>query len=331
MRKQLSAIAAMLMASSMSLMACSSQNSNTDTPAGNSGKAAYPTAPITMVVAWSAGGGTDIMTRAFAQGAQTHLGQQIKVVNKPGSSGAIGWGEIAHSTKADGYTLTIVSPEIGFMREKGLYDFGLENFTLITLINEDPAALAVRADAPWKTVEEFVAAARATPGSISVGNSGPGLVWDLATTAIERSAKIQLTHVPYDGAATASQAVLGGTLDAMTFSVGEVSPLVAAGKMKVLGLAAEKRLDALPNIPTLKEKGFDVQIGTFRGIAGPDGMDPKTVSILNDAFIKMAKEKTFVDVMTKNNYGINVMPTAEFQPFFKNASGMYGELLKPSK
>jgi len=321
----------LLTAASMVLAACSNQPADAET-AGSAGSSdsAYPTAPITMIVAWSAGGGTDIMTRAFAQGAKTYLGQQISVVNKPGSSGAIGWGEIAHATEPDGYTLTIVSPEIGFLREQGLYDFGLENFTLITLINQDPAALAVRADAPWDTVEEFIEAARAEPGSISVGNSGPGLVWDLATTAIEREADIELTHVPYDGAATAAQAVLGGTLDAMTFSVGEVSALLAAGEMKVLGIAAEERLEALPDIPTLTEEGYDVQIGTFRGLAGPAGMDPAVVATLNDAFIKMAEEKTFVDVMTKNNFGIRVMPTDEFQAFFGSVSELYVELLKPS-
>lgn len=334
--KKLAAGASLAAAIALALAGCADTASNSggqdDATQGAAGGTAsdYPTKPITTVVAWSAGGGTDVMTRAFAQGAKEHLGQPMNVVNKPGSSGAVGWGEIAHSTEPDGYTLTVVSPEIGFMEEQGLYDFGLDDFTLITLINEDPAALAVRADAPWDTFEEFVADAQARPGEISVGNSGPGLVWDLATTAIEREADIEVTHVPYDGAATAVQAVLGGTLDAMSFSIGEVRAQVEAGEMKVLGIALEDRLEALPDIPTFAEQGYDVQIGTFRGMAGPAGMDPEIVSILNDAFVEMAKEDVFVDVMENNSFGIRVMETEEFQEFFEGARDMYVDLLNES-
>ncbi|WP_043500632.1 tripartite tricarboxylate transporter substrate binding protein [Georgenia sp. SUBG003] len=330
MRKKLAASLSFAAATAVVLTACAdtagganAANGGEETGAASS----YPEAPIETIVAWSAGGGTDIMTRAFAQGAEEHLGVQMNVVNKPGSSGAVGWGEIAHSTEPDGYKITIVSPEIGFMEEQGLYDFGLDEFTLITLINEDPAALAVRADAPWDTVEEFVADAKARPGEITVGNSGPGLAWDLATTAIEREADIEVTHVPYDGAATAAQAVLGGTLDAMSFSIGEVRAQVEAGEMKVLGIALEDRLEALPDVPTFSEQGYDVQIGTFRGMAGPAGMDPEVVSTLNDAFVKMAEEETFVEVMENNSFGVRVMETEEFQEFFENARDMYVDLL----
>ncbi len=327
MRKKLVATLSVLAGSVLVLGGCANTASNGGGSSDGGAAADYPTGPIELVVAWSAGGGTDVMARAFAQSAEEHLGVPINVVNKPGSSGAVGWGEIAHSTEPDGSTLTLVSPEIGFMEEQGLYDFGLDDFTLITLINQDPAALAVKADAPWDTLEEFLEDARANPGSISVGNSGPGLAWDLATTAIEMEADVELTHVPYDGAATAVQAVLGGTLDAMTFSIGEVRAQVDSGEMKVLALADEERLEALPDVPTFTEEGYDVVTGTFRGVAGPAGMDPEIVSTLNDAFVDMAEEDVFVDVMNNNSFGIRVMETDEFQPFFENAREMYVDLL----
>lgn len=310
------------------LGACAEQGGTSE---GGDSATDYPEQSVEMVVAWAAGGGTDVMTRAFAQGASEQLGQSINVVNQPGSSGAVGWGEIAHNTDPDGYTLTIVSPEVGFMEEQGLYDFGLDDFTLITMINEDPAALAVRADAPWQTLDDFIADAQARPGEITVGNSGPGLAWDLATTDIERTTDIEVTHVPYDGSASAVQAVLGGDLDAMTFSIGEVRAQVEAGEMRVLGLAAEGRLDALPDVPTFAEQGHDVVIGTFRGLAGPAGMDPEVVSTLNDAFIEMAEAELFVDVMQSNSFGIRVMPTDEFQAFFEDAREMYADLLAPAE
>lgn len=333
MRIKLAGAAALVAATALALAACAdtASRNNGGTSDDGGGASDFPSKPISTVVAWSAGGGTDVMTRAFAQAAEEHLGQPMNVVNKPGSSGAVGWGEIAHSTEPDGYNLTIVSPEIGFMEEQGLYDFGLDDFTLITLINEDPAALAVKADAPWDTFEEFVADAQANPGEISVGNSGPGLAWDLATTAIEREADVEVTHVPYDGAATAVQAVLGGTLDAMSFSIGEVRAQVDAGEMKVLGIALDERLEALPDIPTFAEQGYDVVIGTFRGMAGPAGMDPEVVSALNDAFVKMAEEDVFVDVMENNSFGIRVMGTEEFQEFFEGAREMYVDLLNESE
>ncbi len=326
MRKNLVATLSVLAGSVLVLGGCANTASNGGDSSGDS-TTDYPSGPIELVVAWSAGGGTDVMARAFAQSAEEHLGVPINVVNKPGSSGAVGWGEIAHSTEPDGSTLTLVSPEIGFMEEQGLYDFGLDDFTLITLINQDPAALAVKADAPWDTLEEFLEDARANPGTISVGNSGPGLAWDLATTAIEMEADVELTHVPYDGAATAVQAVLGGTLDAMSFSIGEVRAQVESGEMKVLALADEERLEALPDVPTFTEEGYDVVTGTFRGVAGPADMDPEVVSILNDAFVDMAEEDVFVDVMNNNSFGIRVMETDEFQPFFEDAREMYVDLL----
>ncbi|MGO2187655.1 MAG: tripartite tricarboxylate transporter substrate binding protein [Microbacterium gubbeenense] len=331
MRRKFITAVGVLALSGAALAGCadtaSNQGGGSTEEGGSSGAADFPNGPIELVVAWSAGGGTDVMARAFAQSAEDHLGVPVNVVNKPGSSGAVGWGEIAHSTEPDGQTLTIVSPEIGFMEEQGLYDFGLDDFTLITLINQDPAALAVKADAPWDTLEEFLEDARSNPGDISIGNSGPGLAWDLATTAIEMESDTEFTHVPYDGAATAVQAVLGGTLDAMTFSIGEVSAQVEAGEMKVLALAQEDRLDALPDVPTFIEEGYDVDTGTFRGIAGPAGMDPEVVEILNDAFVDMAEEDVFVDVMESNSFGIRVMPTDEFQPFFEDARDLYVDLL----
>lgn len=345
MHKRPLAILGALAAGAMVLVGCTTDTEGTDDDTTDSTETsaeseegtgsdsediAFPERSIEMVVAWSAGGGTDIQARALVASAEDYLGQSIQVVNKPGSSGAVGWGEIAHSTDPDGYTLTVVSPEIGFMEEQGLYDFGLDDFTLITMFNEDPAALAVKADAPWDTLEEFIADAQANPGDITVGNSGPGLAWDLSTTAVEQAADIEVTHVPYDGAATAVQAVLGGTLDAMTFSIGEVRAQVEAGEMKVLAIAKEERLEALPDIPTFTELGYNVVIGTFRGVAGPAGMDEAVVAKLNDAFMEMAAQPEFVEIMESNSFGINVMSTDEFQAFFEDAATLYEQLLAAS-
>ncbi len=291
----------------------------------------FPDKPIELVVAWAAGGGTDVQARAFAQSAPEYLGQQINVVNLTGGSGAIGWGTIAHNTNPDGYQLGIVSPEIAFGKNIGLYDFGLEDFTLITMFNQDSMALAVKADSPYQTLDDFIEAAKANPGVITVGTGGPGNLWDLAAARVGEAAGIELVHVPYDGAAPAAQAVLGGAVDSMTFSLGEVAAQVEAGEMRVLALAAEERDPGMKDIPTFLEQDQDVVIGTFRGIAGPKGMDEALVKQLNDAFLKMAEDPTFVDVMTSNSFGIDIRPTDEFNKLFEQSNQMYGDLLELSQ
>lgn len=292
-------------------------------------ESSYPEKAVSLVVAWGAGGGTDLQARKLVESANTHLGVPVNVVNKPGGSGAVGWGEIAHTQNPDGYTVSIVSPEIGYQRDMGLFDFGLENFTLITMFNEDPSALAVRADAPWNNLEEFLAAGKEK--TLRVGTAGPGIVWDLAATGIEEEGGITFNHVPYDGAAGAIQAVLGDQVDAMTFSLGEVAAQVKAGEMKVLALAADERNAGFPEVQTFKEQGMDLVVGTFRGVAGPAGMDPEHVKVLNEAFTKMANEASFVEFMDSNSFGVNVKETDEFNTFFGSASELYSKLLAAQK
>lgn len=302
--------------------------------AGCSGDTAddeFPNAPVELIVAWAAGGGTDIQARALVQSANEHLGQQINVVNLTGGSGAIGWGTVAHSDDPSGYQLAIVSPEIAFGHEIGIYDFTLDDFTLITQFNQDYAALAVRADSEFEALDDFIAAATAEPGSVTVGTGGPGNMWDLAATGIEEVTGSTLTHVAFDGAATSAQALLGGTIDAMSFSLGEVSAQVEAGEMRVLAVAAPERDEGLSDTPTFTELGYAFEIGTFRGIAGPAGMDEDVVATLNDAFLAMAEDPDFVEVMNNNRFGIDVRSTAEFNENFQSASETYGRLLELSQ
>lgn len=321
--------AALLGAVGLAVSGCSADSNGDSNNAPEPAETAFPEKAISLVVAWAAGGGTDLQARKLVETGQKHLGVPVNVVNKPGGSGAVGWGEIAHQTDPDGYTLSIVSPEIGYQRDMGLFDFGLENFTLITMFNEDPSALAVKADAPWDTLEDFLNDAKTQ--SISVGTAGPGIVWDLAATGIEEEGGIELNHVPFDGAAGSVQALLGGQVDAMTFSLGEVAPQVKAGELKILALAAEERDGNFPDVPTFKEQGLDLVVGTFRGVAGPAGMPEEIVEILNEGFTKMAQEESFVDFMESNSFGVNVKETADFNAIFNHASELYSKLLAASE
>ena len=177
----------------------------------------YPNRPIELIVPAGAGGGTDVLARAFAEAAKKHLPQPITVNNRPGASGMIGHGEMINA-RTDGYKLAVVFAEIVIVPHLGLSKLSFEDFTPIAQLNADPAAITVKADSPWKTLEEFVAASRAKPGEVKMGNSGNGSIWHLAHAALEDKVGIKLNPIPFGGAAPAVLALLGGHVDAVAVS-----------------------------------------------------------------------------------------------------------------
>jgi tripartite-type tricarboxylate transporter receptor subunit TctC len=179
---------------------------------------AFPNKPIELVVPYPAGGGTDVLGRAFAQAAVKHLPQSLIVMNKPGASGAIGWADVLNG-KPDGYKMVLLATDLMTQPNIGYTKITYEDFTPIARLNYDPAAITVRADAPWNTVEEFVAAAK--KGDFRIGNGGNGSTWHLAAAAIEDKTGAKFNHIPYAGAAPAILALLGGHLDAITVSAAE--------------------------------------------------------------------------------------------------------------
>ena len=156
----------------------------------------YPNRSIEIVVPASAGGGTDMLSRAFAEAVKKHLPQVMTVNNKPGASGAIGMGEMINA-KPDGYKLCMVIVEITILPHLGLTKYTWEDFQPIARLNFDPAAISVRADAPWNTIEEFLAASQKSPGSMKMGNSGNGSIWHLAHAALEDKVGVKFNPIPY--------------------------------------------------------------------------------------------------------------------------------------
>jgi tripartite-type tricarboxylate transporter receptor subunit TctC len=144
-------------------------------------------------------------------------------------------------------------------------------FEPIMLVNMDPAAITVSVDSPWKTLKEFLDYAKANPGKVRMGNSGPGSIWHLAAAAVEDKTGIQFNHVPYNGAAPAVTALLGGSIEAVAVSPAEVGSHVVSGKLKILGVMSDQRPKAFPGAPTFKEQGIDLVFGTWRGLGVPKG------------------------------------------------------------
>ena len=268
---------------------------------------------ITMIVPWSAGGGTDNVARKLVENAEKYLGVKINVENITGGSGAVGLAEVL-TAEPDGYTLAVLPVELSFLKEQGVYPFDFSDFTMICNANSDPAALTVAANPEFQTVADLVEYAKANPGALRIGHSGTGFLWHLAGGLFEDAAGIEVTYVPYDGSATGNAALLGGDIDAVTYSGAEEVALEASGDLRVLATFSDERMDIFTHeVPTLKEEGYDVTLSTFRGIGGPAGMDPEVVAVLSEAFGQMAQEPSFVEAMANMGLGILYLDTPEYQ------------------
>src|SRR2546427_2348843 len=269
-------------------------------PAAVLAQASYPSRPIELVVPYPAGGGTDVLGRAFAQAAVKHLSQNLIVLNKPGASGAIGWADVINN-KPEGYKVALLATDLMTQPNMGLTKITYEDFIPIARLNYDPAAITVRADAPWNTVEEFLAGAK--KGDFRVGNGGNGSTWHLAAAAVEDKTGVKFNHIPFSGAAPAALALLGGHIEAITVSAAEVYAYTSTGKLKTLAVMSEQRIKGFEKVPTLKERNIDISIGTWRGLAVAKGTPPDIVNVLRAATAKIATEQSLRDALDRQNMG----------------------------
>jgi tripartite-type tricarboxylate transporter receptor subunit TctC len=272
----------------------------------------YPNHAIELVVPYNAGGGTDALARAFADVARKHLPQPIVINNKPGASGVIGWSDVINS-KPDGYKLALMTVELTTLPHLGLQKFSHEEFTPIARMNADPAAITVKADAPWNTIEEFIAAAKKANGDTKMGNSGNGSIWHLAAAALEDRTGAKFSHIPYPGANPAVLSLMGGHIDAVAVSPAEVSTFVASGKLKMLAVMADQRLKGFEKVPTLKERGIDLSVGTWRGLGAPKNTPKEVIEILKAATLKTMQEPAMHEAMDKLALGYAYGDDATFR------------------
>lgn len=296
-------------------------------PAFAQGKAALPEGNINFIIPVAPAGGTDLTFRALADAARKHLpgDRSIVVFNLPGAGGAVGLTQAAVKP-ATGLNVNSYTSEIFTLPVFQPLQFSGKDFRPIILVNEDPACIVVAADSKIRTIEEFVAAARAKPGALSVGNSGFGNIWHLSAAAFAKKANIEVNQIPYTGAAPTVTALLGGHIDAFVASPPEVAPQVEGGKMRILAVMADKRNAKFPDVPTLKEKGIDLSIGTWRAIGAPAGTTDDAVKVLHDAFAKGMQEKSFTDFMANRGLTIRYMNTKDLTEFVAKERPMYEAL-----
>jgi tripartite-type tricarboxylate transporter receptor subunit TctC len=293
-------------------------------------QADFPNRPIELVVPFQPGGGTDALARSFADASRKHMPQSIIIVNKPGASGSIGWQDVANA-KPDGYRLAVITVELATLPHMGIGKISYEDLQPIAQLNADPAAITVRADAPWNTIEEFLAAARKAPGKIGVANAGPGSIWHLAASALEEKTGVKFNHVPFQGAGPGVLALLGGHVDAAAVSPAEVTTYVQSGKLKTLAVMADQRVKGFEKVPTLKERNIDLSIGTWRGIAAPKNTPPAVVAYLKTLAQKASAEPAFRETLDKQNLGFVYADDVTFKAaiarddaYFKGLIGKLG-------
>jgi tripartite-type tricarboxylate transporter receptor subunit TctC len=285
-----------------------------------------PEGPINFIIPVAVGGGTDNTFRALVEASRPHLNNRNVIIhNLTGAGGAIGLAQAA-TKPANGLNINSYTSEIFTLPIFQPTTFSGKDFKPIILVNEDPACLVVPADSKLDTLEKFIAEAKAKPGQISVGNSGFGNIWHLSASAFAQKAGIELLQIPYTGAAPTVQAVLGGHIQAFVASPPEVATQVEAGKLKIIAVMADRRSAKFPEVPTLKEKGIDLSIGTWRAVGAPAGTPDAAVQYLHDAFAKGMQEKSFIDFMNQRGLTIRYMPTKEIAEFASSNRPMFEAL-----
>jgi tripartite-type tricarboxylate transporter receptor subunit TctC len=274
----------------------------------------FPSRPISLIAPWPAGGSSDAVMRAFAESATRILGVSVIVENKPGVGGTLGASAMLQA-KPDGYTLTQLP--LGVYRlphmQKMAYD-PVKDLTHIVCLTGYTFGLSATMDAPYTTLKELVAYAKANPKRVAYGHTGTGTTPHLAIEEFAAKAGIELQDIPFKGSAELMQSILGGHIQLMS-GASEFAPYVKSGKLRLLTTLGNTRNKAFPDVPTVKESGWDTVSESPFGIGGPKNMDPAVVKILHDAFRKTLEDPKVLETLDKFYQPVIYMSTAEYSAY----------------
>ncbi len=259
---------------------------------GTASAQAFPSQPITLVVPWPPGGGSDIAMRMVADAATKKMGVPMVVINKPGAGGTIGLKEVATS-KPDGYTLGMIATGAVFAQYNNPNANAIADFDLIAFFGDDPSLLTASAKSGIKSIAEFVAAAKAAPGKLKNGNDQPGGSSYITAALMEKKLDVRLIKVPYAGFAPTVQALLSGEIDTVTVPAPDVVQHQKSGAVRILAVAGTERHFLVPEVPTFREQGFDFVAGAWRVIAGPKGIPADRLAFLETKLLETMRDKEF--------------------------------------
>ncbi len=280
---------------------------------------------VTCVVPYDAGGGTDAVMRGLADAATGYF-KSITTENRSGAGGATGMLYGANA-KNDGSIITMVTVELATLEAMG-NNAGLtySMFKPIMMVNSAASAITVKADdTRFNTLEDFIEYSKSN--EVTVGNSGIGAIWHLAAAGLAKVAGTEFKHVGYDGAAGAITDLMGGHIDAVAVSYAEVSSYVESGDFKVLGVMSNDRLEAIPDVPTCKEQGYEAVLGTWRGLAVPASTPDEVVDELYRIFTEAAGSDAFKTFMANTNNVIDIMDGESFNAMIADQLELYTDLV----
>lgn len=292
----------------------------------------YPDRPITLLVAWGAGGGTDAVARVVAVGLEKELGQSVNVVNRTGGSGVVGHSAMADA-EPDGYTLGLATTEVNLMHWLGLTELDYKVYTPLALMNQDPAGVQVSADSEYQKLGELLEAIKTSqPGTFRATGSGQGSSWHVAIAGLLNAEGIdasKVTWVPSDGAASGLQELLSGGTEIVPSSLVEARALIEAGRVKSLAYMSKERSKLFPDVPTLKEEtGSDWEFGAWRGIVAPKGLPDDIRDRLIAALEKVFNSAEYNQFLSAQGFGANFLPGEEFGSFMATNDVNFGETMK---
>jgi putative tricarboxylic transport membrane protein len=283
-------------------------------------------APIEITVLFPAGTSADVTARMLADGMAKNLGQRVLVVNRPGAGGAIGY-KYVRAQKPDGYSLVWNSNSISTTYHSGQLEFDYRAFDAVARVLVESVVVAVRADARWKTLNDFVAEAKAKPKALSVGHSGIGSHTHISLAALFSAAAAEVNEVPF-GAAQVVPSLLGGHVDAVVQLPAALSAPVKQGQVRLLAALIPNRDPALPDVPTARERGIDVSLEAWRGIAVPHGTPRAAIAALEEAIRRTVESQEFQK--GAENLGVRpaFLPAAQFSDLVSKEDASLSRLMQ---
>jgi tripartite-type tricarboxylate transporter receptor subunit TctC len=285
----------------------------------------FPAKDINFTVGYSAGGGTDLITRALAQPIEDLAGVKVVVSNLPGASGGILAQKIASGEPA--YNLGLYSKTLVLIQYTGFGKININQFTPVAQVAEDTAALSVPSDAQYNDLKGFIAYAKANPGKIRIGNGGTGGLWHLAAVLFGKAAGIEVDHIPYKGGRPALIATAGHEIEAVIANPAETRALVETGDIKVIAVMSGERNPAYPDVPTAIEQGLDFTFPVWRGIFTAAGGPPENIDKIAGIIKKSMESPEFVKFMKNSGTPIKYRGPADFAQLVENENKLYSELL----
>lgn len=297
--------------------------------AATAASAAYPDKPVKLIVPFAPGGGTDLIARVLAAGMSRELGQQVIIDNRPGAGTIIGTDMVAKSPP-DGYTIVIatfahaVNPSLV---AKLPYAHG-KAFAPIALVGKGPNVLVVRADSPYRSVKDVIAAAKASPGKLTYASQGNGTSAHLAGEMLNNLAKVELLHVPYRGAGPAINDLMGGQVDMIFGTASAVSMFVESGKLRALGVTTAGASDAFKGVPPVSETVPGYQVESWYGLYAPAGTPAEVINKLNAAAAKAAHGPEFAKKVQHEGVAVIASDPAELDRYVKAEEVRWQKVVK---